>query len=201
MTQIMTAMDVFPTLAEAADIVPQNRREFDGRSLWPAIAKGAVMPRQELVYFASETPIYGHFNLTAFNDEWKLVQEIEQNQLETTVTNYLFQIQYDPNEYNNLAQTHPDIVAKLSSDIHDWRALYPINGTRSQLVPPPGWRAPKDWATYPIPLDQLQDEPARGMPPDKRIERILDAQHGDRGRLTYDCTPKWWLGGGCLRNN
>jgi arylsulfatase B len=36
------------------------------------------------------------------------------------------------------------------------------------------------------------------MAPDKRIERILDFQHGDRGRLTYDCTPKWWLGGACL---
>lgn len=199
MTEIMTAMDVFPTLAEAADITAQNKRQFDGRSLWPAIAGGAAMPRDELVYFASETPIYGHFNLTAFNDEWKLVQEIEQDQLETSITNYLFRIQDDPNEYNNLAQAHPGVVQKLSGMIHDWRALYPINGTRSQLVPPPGWRAPRDWATYPIPLADLQSEPAPGMPPDKRIERILDFQHGDRGRLTYDCTPKWWLGGFCLK--
>jgi arylsulfatase A-like enzyme len=199
LTEIMTAMDVFPTLAEAADITPQNIRQFDGRSLWPAIADGKAMPRDELVYFASETPIYGHFNLTAFNDEWKLVQEIEQDQLETSVTNYLFRIQDDPNEYNNLAQAYPDVVQKLSTMIHDWRALYPINGTRSQLVPPPGWRAPKDWASYPIPLADLQSGPAPGMPPDKQIERILDFQHGDRGRLTYDCTPKWWLGGLCLK--
>lgn len=201
MTEIMTAMDVFPTLADAADITAQNKRHFDGRSLWPAIANDAEMPRSELVYFASETPIYGHFNLTAFNDEWKLVQEIEQDQLETSITNYLFRIQDDPNEYNNLAQAHPDVVQKLSGMIHEWRALYPINGTRSQLVPPPGWRAPKDWATYPIPLVDLQSGPAPGMPPDKRIERILDFQHGDRGRLTYDCAPKWWLGGLCLKES
>jgi arylsulfatase A-like enzyme len=65
MTQIMTVMDVFPTLADAAGIEAQNTREFDGSSMWPAIADGEVIPRQELVYFASETPIYGHFNLTA----------------------------------------------------------------------------------------------------------------------------------------
>jgi len=201
MTSIMTAMDVFPTLSEATGVPALNRRAFDGHSLWPAVAGGADMPRDELVYFASETPIYGHFNLTAFNDEWKLVQEIEQDQLATTVTNYLFRITDDPNEYNNLAQNHPEIVQRLAGKIHDWRALYPVNGTRSRLVPPPGWRAPKDWATYPVPLAELQSDPAPGMAPDARTERILDFQHGDRGRLTYDCTPRRWLGGFCLENN
>lgn len=201
MDQVMTVMDVFPTLAEAAGIAPQNERQFDGRSLWPAIGGGAVMPREDLVYFASETPIYGHFNLTAFNEDWKLVQEIEQDQLATTVTNHLFNIKEDPYEYNNLAQAQPEIVRELAGKIREWRALYPINGTRSQLVPPPGWRAPKDWATYPIALDQLQDEPAPGMPPSKQIERMLDMQHGERGRLSYDCEPKWWLGRFCRKAN
>ncbi|MCB1694651.1 MAG: arylsulfatase [Halioglobus sp.] len=201
MNQIMTAMDVFPTLAEATAIEARNRRIFDGRSLWPAIAEGATQPREELVYFASETPIYGHFNLTAFNDEWKLVQEIEQGQLETTVTNYLFRIQEDPNEYNNLAQAYPEVTQELAARIHDWRALYPVSGTRSELAPPPGWRAPVDWASYPIPLARLQAEPARGMSPNRQIERILDQQHGERGRLVYDCAPKWWLAGFCLEGD
>ncbi len=201
MTQIMTAMDVFPTLAEAAEVDPRNTRDFDGRSMWSAINEGTDMPREELVYFASETPIYGHFNLTAFNDEWKLVQEIEQDQLATTVTNHLFRIADDPYEYNNLAQAHPEVVDELSTKIRDWRALYPISGTRSQLAPPPGWRAPRDWAHYPIPLEELQDEAAPGMAPTKMIERILDMQHGERGRLVYDCAPKWWLAGVCLENN
>lgn len=201
MNQIMTAMDVFPTLAEASGVTPQNLRKFDGHSMWQAISAQLLMPRHDLVYFASETPYYGQFNLTAFNDEWKLVQEIEQNQLETSVTNYLFRIQEDPYEYNNLAQAHPDIVQDMAKSIHDWRALYPINGTRGQLVPPPGWRAPKDWASYPIPLDELQADPAPGMPPTKAIERILDRQHGDRGRLVYDCAPKWWLAGICLEHD
>ncbi|MCH7868336.1 MAG: sulfatase-like hydrolase/transferase [Myxococcales bacterium] len=200
MDQIMTAMDVFPTLASAAGIKTRNRRSLDGRDMWPAIAEEKKISRKEYIYFGSETPIYGSISLTAFNDEWKLVQEVEQEQISATVTNYLFKISEDPNEYNNLAAAHPDVVADLATKIHDWRALYPISGTRSQLVPPPGWRAPKDWASYPIPLDELQDEPAPGMPP-PGLEKLLDRMHGERGRLIYDCAPKWWLAGVCLEED
>jgi arylsulfatase A-like enzyme len=203
LTDIMTVMDVFPTLAEAAGIDPQNRRKLDGRSMWPAIADGVQQPRQDWVYFVSEVPIYGHFNLTVFNDEWKLVQEVEQDQLSTTVTNYLFRIKDDPNEYNNLASQFPDVVQELSRLIQERRALYPINGTRSKLAPPPGWRAPLDWAHYPVPLDKLQAGPAKGPAAEHSdtIERTLDWQHGERGRLIYDCAPKWWLAGLCLKND
>ncbi|MFK7731755.1 MAG: hypothetical protein AB8B48_09090, partial [Pseudomonadales bacterium] len=114
-------------------------------------------------------------------------------------TNHLFNISEDPYEYNNLAAKHPNVVTKLAKKIHDWRALYPIGGTRSQLVPPPGWRAPLDWASYPQPLDAMQDSPAPGMPP-PGIEKILDMQHGERGRLVYDCETKWYLGGLCREN-
>jgi arylsulfatase B len=203
LTDIMTVMDVFPTLAEATGIEMQNQRKLDGLSMWPAIAGDSHKPRQDWVYFVSEIPIYGNFNLTVFNDEWKLVQEVAQGQLSTTVTNYLFRIEDDPNEYNNLASQYPDLVQQLSRLIQERRALYPINGTRSQLAPPPGWRAPLDWASYPIPLDQLQDEPAKGPAGEHgaSIERMLDMQHGERGRLIYDCAPKWWLAGLCLKND
>lgn len=201
MTDIMTAMDVFPTLADAAGVEPRNRREFDGRSLWPAIARNEPMPREDLVFFGAEMMRPGSFHLTAFDEEWKLIQEVEQSQLDVTVTNYLFRPVEDPNEFNNLAQVHPEIVRELSRAIYDWRALHPVNGTHNYLVPPPGWRAPKDWATYPRPLDELQEEPAPGMAPSELLKRALDAQHEERGRLVYDCAPKWWLGGICLEND
>jgi arylsulfatase A-like enzyme len=203
LTDIMTVMDVFPTLADAAGIDTQNRRKLDGRSMWPAISEGVQQPRQDWVYFVSEIPIYGHFNLTVFNDEWKLVQDVEQDQLSTTVTNYLFRIKDDPNEYNNLASQYPDVVHELSGLIHERRALYPINGTRSILAPPPGWRSPLNWVNYPIPLDELQDEVSKSAAGEisETIERALDWQHGERGRIIYDCEPKWWLAGVCLKND
>ena len=201
MDQIMTVMDVFPTLMEAIGIEPGEHFPWDGRSLWPAIHKGRDMPREDDVFFASETPIYGHFNLTVFNEEWKLVQEILQDQVTTTVTNHLFRVSEDPNEYNNLAAAHPDVVQELADRIRYWRSLHPIHGTRSYLVPPPGWRAPKDWASYPRPLEALQENTAPGMAPSKSIETILDMQHGERGRLTYDCESRWYLGGLCTQND
>ncbi len=196
MTDIMTVMDVFPTLAEAAGIEARNEFPLDGRSLWSSIANRAPGPRPDYVFFASETPNYGQFNLTIFNDEWKLIQEVEQDQLETKNVVHLYKISEDPNEYINLAEQHPDIVADLAKKIRDWRAIYPINGTRSKLMPPPGWRAPRDWAEYPRPLDSLQDEAAPGTPPPNTIH-WLDQNIGERGRLIYGCGTKWPVGEVC----
>jgi len=199
MDQIMTVMDVFPTLTNAASIEAKNRRRLDGRSMWPAISQGKKQARSDWIHFGAEMATFGSFSLTVFNDEWKLVQEVEQDQLTTTVTHHLFKIADDPYEYANLASEHPEVVERLSRKIRDWRALYPINGTRAHLVPPPGWRAPLDWASYPIPLERLQPDPAPGMPP-PGLEKMLDLMQGERGRLIYDCAPKWWLAGFCLRN-
>lgn len=199
--QVMTVMDVFPTLADAAGVDPLNTFEFDGSSLWPSISEGATHSREDMVMFASEIPIYGSFKLTAFDDTWKLVQEMEQDQLSTTVTNYLFKITDDPNEYNNLAEEHPEIVVSMSHAISEWRALHPVSGTRSVLIPPPGWRAPKDWASYPRPLEDLQSDTTLGLVPSELYLRILDMQHGQRGRLMYGCSERWWSLGFCLESN
>ena len=141
MDQIMTVMDVFPTLMDVAGIDPGEHFPWDGSSLWPAIADGVATPRTDDVFFVSETPIYGLFNLTVFNEEWKLVQEVEQDQLTTTVTNHLFRIARDPNEFNNLAPAHPDIVQDYAERIRRWRALYPIHvvaGAATRLARPEG---------------------------------------------------------------
>jgi arylsulfatase A-like enzyme len=199
--QVMTVMDVFPTLADAAGVDPLNTFEFDGSSLWPSISEGTTHTREDMIMFASEIPIYGSFKLTAFDNTWKLVQEMEQDQLSTTVTNYLFKIADDPNEYNNLAAEYPDIVVSMSKAISEWRALHPVSGTRSVLIPPPGWRAPKDWASYPRPLEDLQSDTTLGLVPSELYLRILDMQHGQRGRLMYGCSERWWSMGFCLESN
>ena len=199
MDQIMTAMDVFPTLAAAAEVIPGNDTfELDGLNLWPAISEGKPAPRQDLVFFASETPIRGSFMLTAFNDHWKLVQEVQQGLLSASVTNYLFKISKDPHEYNNLASEHPAVVTQMAAAIHQWRTMYPVAGTRSELVPPPGWRAPRDWSSYPRSIEETQDQAAPGMPPAYAI-KPLDWQHGEAGRLIYNCEPYKFAGGGLCR--
>jgi arylsulfatase B len=198
MESIMSVMDVFPTLAAAAGIEPQNKRKLDGRNMWPAISNGRPVPRDDYLFFGSETPVRGSYSLTAFNDDWKLVQEVRQGLLSAEVTNYLFRISEDPNEYHNLALSNPSVVVEMAEAIHYRRTLYPVTGTRCELVPPPGWRAPKDWASYTVPLAELQDQPAPGMPPPRAL-RPLDWQHGEAGRLIYDCEPYALLGGGLCK--
>ncbi|MEM9253868.1 MAG: sulfatase-like hydrolase/transferase [Pseudomonadota bacterium] len=199
MSQIMTAMDVFPTLSSAAELRPGNTTfALDGVDMWPAISRGQKMPREDLIFFTSETPIRGSFMFTAFNEHWKLVQEVEQGLLSSTVTNYLFDIERDPYERNNLAAEHPDVVQTMAEKVHSWRMLYPVSGTRHELVPPPGWRAPRDWASYPRSMAETQDGPAPGMPPPYALP-ALDWQHGEAGRLIYDCEPYKLLGGGLCK--
>jgi arylsulfatase B len=197
-TSVMSAMDVFPTLAAAANVPIETKFKLDGRNVLPALDAGTREPRDEYLFFASETPIRGHFNTTAFNDEWKLVQEIDQGLLSANVTTHLFRLAEDPYEHNNLAAAHPEVVDEMSQAIFEWRHLYPASGTRAELVPPPGWRAPKDWVGYPVAIEALQSKPAPGMPPAFAIP-VLDFQHGEAGRLIYDCEPYALLGGGLCK--
>jgi arylsulfatase B len=182
---IVSVMDVFPTLAGAAGVEPGNTRKLDGRNLWPQLASGKRIPLDRKLFFAAEMTVPGTLMVTAFDEEWKLVQRIVQTQLKTEVTNHLFQIADDPYEYANLADAHPEVVAQFSAEIVRWRSLHPIGGTPRGIVPPPGWRAPKQWATYPRPIDALQAEPAPGMSP-PALRTMLDRQHGEQGRLIYD---------------
>lgn len=187
---IITVMDVFPTLSAAASIETGNKRPLDGKNMLPSILGKQSAPREELVFFSSESPIRNNFSLTAFNDEWKLVQSIKQGFTQTEVTNHLFKINEDPHEKNNLAEQHPKVVARLSQSIRDWRMLYPLNGIRSNIVPPPGWKAPLDWSFYPKPDDQLQRQEAFGQAPNLKVKTYLDILYGEAGRLIYDCVPQ-----------
>ena len=196
---IMSVMDVFPTLLAAAGIEPATRHRLDGRNLLPAIVDGEDVAREDLLFFIAESPFKNTVNVTAFNDEWKLVQRIETGFTSVEVSNFLFDINADPNEYQNLALEHPDVVAELADEIRHWRNLYPVAGTRSELMPPPGWRAPLDWADYPLHGDVLQGEASGGMPPESAI-RMLDWQYGENGRLIYNCEPYRWAGGGLCKS-
>ena len=185
--QIMHVSDVFPTLAAAAGIETKNKKQLDGEDVWPSLQSGQPTLRDETLFFTSEIPIYGNFNFAAIDGDWKLVQEIHQTLVETKTTNWLFNLADDPHEYNDLSVAQPERVKALAEAILEWRGLHPINGLRSKMAPPPGWRAPKDWADYPRALESLQNTSAPTMAPTAIIEEILDRQHGRRGRVTYDC--------------
>ena len=185
---MMTVLDVMPTLAAAAGVPLRNKRALDGRNLWPAIQKAEAVAYEGRFIVGSETPIHGSIKLAAIEERWKLVQHVQEGLNAISITNELFDMHADPNEATDLANKYTTTVQRLAREIYHWRSRYPISGTRHELMPPPGWRAPLDWNRSMRRLDQLQTKPAPGLAP-SRVLNSLDVAHGARGRLIYDCNP------------
>jgi arylsulfatase B len=138
--QVMTMMDYFPTLAGAAGVKPGNQLPMDGKNLWPAITSGKIEPRDD-IFFAVESNHTLRFGV--HRREWKLVREVSQGKGEPK--NYLFHIEEDPNEQNDVADKNPKLVADLVENLERWRKLHPANGVRDEYGQPKGYQAPKQW--------------------------------------------------------
>ena len=138
--QVMTIMDYFPTLAGAAGVKPGATLPLDGKNLWPSIAAGKVEPRDD-IYFAVESNNAMRF--AVHRREWKLVREVPHKGGEAR--NYLFRIEEDPTEKNDVADKNPKLVADLVDGLERWRKLHPANGVRETGGPPKDYKAPKQW--------------------------------------------------------
>ena len=59
---------------------------------------------------------------------------------------YLFRLDQDPNEANDLAAKNPQLARELDAALDKWTALHPAGGVRFSQGAPKGWTAPKQWA-------------------------------------------------------
>ena len=158
MGQMMTVMDVMPTLVKAAGVRMPTTADLDGLDMWPAIDKGRSVPRIHPVGFVSEIPLPGVIHTAIFDGRWKLVQVIREQQTGMLVDEYLFDIEADPREENDLSQRHGAVRQRMQRLMSEWRRKHPMAGTRGTLVAHPGWVAPKDWAAAVTPTRLLQPE-------------------------------------------
>ncbi|MFP6624362.1 MAG: sulfatase-like hydrolase/transferase [Myxococcota bacterium] len=181
-----SVMDVFPTLAAAASISLDENAIMDGHDMWPVFHAGEAPDKPPALFFASEIPIPGLIHLAVIDLPWKLVQIVHEVQTEIRIRNFLFRILEDPNEKEDLAAAHPEIVEKLAGRIHRWRSQHPMAGTRGTLVAHPGWVAPLDWAEAVVPAALLQPRWENELPFPKAL---LDAT-ADRGVLVDEATRR-----------
>jgi arylsulfatase A-like enzyme len=186
MSQMTTVMDVLPTLASAAGAKIETTKRLDGQDMWPALTRGKKLPRREPVGFVAEIPIPGVIHTTLFDGPWKLVQILRETQTETTLRTFLFQIDDDPNEENDLSTSKREIVERMATMMHDWRRRHPMAGTRGTLVAHPGWVAPRSWAEAVTPAELLQSDWKNELPFSKAL---LDAT-AERGVLVDDETRR-----------
>ena len=105
--------DLVPTLLELADI--DTDIAFDGESLTSLIS-GEVTSFESEIYITECTWMRKHGWRTP---EWKLIVALEPDfHFKPPVE--LYNLIQDPDENNNLAETHPDIVNALETRMKDW---------------------------------------------------------------------------------
>ena len=182
---IVSVLDVFPSLTEAAKVPIGASKPLDGKNRWSAMTQVGAIPREGALYFASNSPLFNRYHVSVIEDPWKLVQIIDHGSTQTDLETFLFNLQNDPFEKTDLADQYPERVKKMADKIRKWRAQHPINGVRVALTPHPGWRAPLDYAKSVQPATTVQTEGYQGYVSGVR-GKILQRRHGDKGRIAYD---------------
>ncbi|TAH37127.1 MAG: arylsulfatase [Planctomycetota bacterium] len=136
--QFMTALDLLPTLADAAGATLPAA--LDGRSMLAQLRGGEPLAREDLFFCDQDDE--GNYWHALIRMPWKLVR---QDRADGSVEQYLFDIAQDPTEKSDLAAGNPEVVSALAAAIAVWRAASPGEPPHSS-EPPEGWKPPKDWA-------------------------------------------------------
>lgn len=111
--QMISVLDLGPSLAAAADVTLQGEQPLEGTNQWPAILTSQPMEREPFVIAG------GRGSYAVIQDPYKLIEDQEGTQL--------YHLRDDPTETKNLTDLHPEIVARLSA------AWEPFSGfTRSK---------------------------------------------------------------------
>ncbi|XP_065900217.1 arylsulfatase I-like [Dysidea avara] len=155
--QLIHVSDWLPTIVEgiAGLELDKNKWKLDGYNAWPAITMNTQTPRKELLVNL-DPPNIGFMGQAAMRiGDWKLITGLPNCSLapakkgdgcpdgwvhldgtielppHTPSFTWLFNITEDPNERNNVADQHPDIVKQLKERIEYYNSTHIV-----QLDPP-----------------------------------------------------------------
>ena len=140
--EVVSSIDLMPTMLAAAGArIPDG---LPGINLWPHLTKGTPVEREMILgeNFAHNIADINdpEASLTfrwCIADKWKLLLTYDGEVVRTdkiwdsrTVTGpQLFNLLTDPHETNNVAATHPEVVARLAKAIADW---YPVTKRKTE---------------------------------------------------------------------
>lgn len=101
-TERIHITDMFPTIAALAGASTAESKPLDGFDVWPVISQGSPSPRTQVVYGIEP------YRAAVSDGDWKLVWK-------TTLPSMveLFNLADDPGEKTNLADSNPEVVARL----------------------------------------------------------------------------------------
>ena len=110
--QVATTMDWTSTILSAAGVAADSRSSLDGMDLLP-ILTGAGKEVDRTLFWR----IFQRNQHKAIRDgKWKWLQDEKGNE-------YLFDLQEDPSEKNNLGEKYKDIVLRLKNKYREWEAV------------------------------------------------------------------------------
>ena len=181
---VISVMDVLPTLTTAAGIETGLTRSIDGIDRWQAVLGNGSKDRGDPMFFTSNLSLYNYFQYGVLDGPWKLYQKVDHQRRETIVETMLFNVWDDPNEEKDISEAHPDQVRRLQALLDERLAQHPVGGTYVQIQPHPGWRAPLDYAASVDKADTLNEEQYGGFGPLK--SKVLQRTYGERGKIIYD---------------
>lgn len=124
------SMDFVPTLLELAGLPLRPNLHADGVSLLPVLAGESVPPRA--LYWH-----YPHYHGSTWTPgaamregRWKLIELYEFDEVE------LYDLQADPGEQHDLADTHPERMATMQRQLRNWQ-----NNMQAMMPQPdPSWQ-------------------------------------------------------------
>jgi arylsulfatase A-like enzyme len=122
----VTALDLLPTLAEALGLSTEGTKELHGQSRWDVITGRGTTPPIDFVVGTLSSYAY-------FRGPWKLVEAVSPVPFAKPAGTFLFRVEEDPYEQNDLAARHPDKVRELQA------ALAAFPKAESTFVLPRPW--------------------------------------------------------------
>lgn len=109
-SEIVHAVDLYPTILEAAKVGVPEEQPLDGLSLIPVLTEGAEIEREAVFTWFP----FSRGGATVRSGRFKLVKRFEASAARPNLIE-LFDLEADIGETNNLAGENPEVVARLTA--------------------------------------------------------------------------------------
>ena len=139
--QVISVVDWFPTLLDAAGVAMPDALGLDGANLLPILDANADRLADELFVGSLHERA---LDLAILDGEWKFLRRYAHGA--DAPEDFLFRYLIDPEEKGDLLAEHPDVAERLAGRVEAWRSLHPGGDPELILDAPATWSPPADWA-------------------------------------------------------
>ena len=108
----VSTLDLVPTFVAAAGGTLPSDRTYDGVNLIPHLTHEIESPPHDTLFWKMQ------WGAAIRAGHWKLVRTPMQE-------HWLFDLDEDVSESNNVASSHPDVVSQLKHSLENWESTHP----------------------------------------------------------------------------